>query len=66
MLILLHNLSAFFSLQGNGGNLVFEPARFDRAFGFLLGTEGKLILLFAANLVLFGQNLGRFSHDHLA
>src|SRR5207237_6782277 len=56
MLILGYDFSAFLALQGHRRNFILEPARLDGPFGLLLGAQGELVLLVAADLVLFVQN----------
>src|SRR5262249_19060892 len=66
MFILLHDLSALFGFNCDRSDFFFEFAARDGLFRALLRPERKLVLLFAADLVLSSQNLSRLTNDQLA
>ena len=65
MLVAIHDVLAFLPRHAQRHDLGVEAALGLRAGRSLLAAQGEGILLLAADPVLFGQALGRFSHHHL-
>ena len=55
----------FFALDGHRRDLVVEAPGVNGLLALLLRVQRELVLLFASDLVLLGQNLGRLAHHHL-
>ena len=65
MLVASENGGAFLALDGYGNNFGVEASLGLGGGSALLRCEGELILLFASDLILLGEEFGGLAHEHL-
>src|SRR5579872_1342622 len=65
MFVTVERLFSFLAFDVDGGNFIAEMAGFDGACGTGLRAESEAILFVASDLVLVGEHLGCFAHQHL-